>query len=74
VQKGGALEDTVGRRCLCNTLLANIGMGQLRADGRVERPLLTSGDDLVNIATFLNGRERYSARDVLDFLLEPVPA
>lgn len=70
VKKGGAVEDTIGRRCLCNALLANIGIGQLRDDGP-ERPLLTSGDDLVHIATFLDGRERYSAQDVLDYLGVP---
>ena len=74
VKKGGDAADTVGRRCLCNTLLANIGLGQLRQDGRVERPLLTSGDDLVKIAAFVNDRDEYSAQDVLDYLLEPVTA
>jgi NAD(P)H-dependent flavin oxidoreductase YrpB (nitropropane dioxygenase family) len=70
VKKGGATEDTVGRRCLCNALLANIGMGQEREAG-VERPMLTSGDDLVKIGEFLAGRDRYSAQDVLDYLLQP---
>lgn len=27
-RKGGALEDTVGRRCLCNALTVNVGLGQ----------------------------------------------
>ncbi len=31
VAKGGKIEDTVGRKCLCNTLMANIG---LRADAQ----------------------------------------
>lgn len=69
VKKGGALEDTVGRRCLCNALLANIGLPQERKDGSAERPLLTSGDDLKILGTFLAGRDRYSAADVLDYLL-----
>lgn len=74
VKKGGALAETVGRQCLCNGLMANIGLGQLREDGRLETPLLTSGDDLKLIAGFLDGRERYSAADVLEALLgtEPV--
>ncbi len=69
VKKGGAAEETVGRRCLCNALMANIGMGQERENGP-ERPLLTSGDDLVKLGAFLDGRERYSAADVLGYLLE----
>ena len=69
VKKGGAVEDTVGRRCLCNALLANIGMPQARNGGGAERPLLTSGDDLKALDRFLAGRERYSAAAVLDYLL-----
>ncbi len=69
VRKGGRREDSEGRRCLCNALLANIGLGQLREDGRVEPPLLTSGDDLRSLGEFLGGRTSYSAEDVLDYLL-----
>jgi nitronate monooxygenase len=69
VRKGGRRDDTEGRQCLCNALMANIGLGQLREDGRVEPPLLTSGDDLRSIGTFLAGRTSYSAAEVLDHLL-----
>ena len=72
VEKGGNEADTVGRRCLCNALMANIGHAQVRDEGRVEPPLLTSGDDLVGIAGFLAGRSSYTAGDVLDYL-EGVP-
>lgn len=68
VEKGGAEADTAGRRCLCNALMANVGHAQIRSDGIVEQPLLTSGDDLVGIGTFLRGRTSYSADDVLDYL------
>ena len=73
VEKGGSEADTVGRRCLCNALMANIGHAQVREGGRVEPPLLTSGDDLVGIAGFLAGRTSYTAGDVLDYL-EGMPA
>ena len=69
VEKGGRVEDTVGRRCLCNALMANVGHAQTRAGGVEEPPLLTSGDDLASMAGFLGGRDRYSAGDVLEFLL-----
>ena len=69
VKKGGALEDTVGRKCLCNSLLAVIDHPQIRAGGLLEQPLVTAGDDLANIGSFLRGRTRYSAADVLDYLL-----
>ncbi|HMQ34465.1 MAG TPA: nitronate monooxygenase [Chloroflexaceae bacterium] len=68
VAKGGAIEETEGRKCLCNALMANVGLGQARGDG-AEPPLLTSGDDLLHIGTFLEGRARYGAADVIDYLL-----
>jgi NAD(P)H-dependent flavin oxidoreductase YrpB (nitropropane dioxygenase family) len=73
VAKGGDAADTVGRRCLCNGLMANIGHPQHRADGD-EKLLLTSGDDLVLLGEFLGERERYSASDVIDYLLTEVNA
>jgi NAD(P)H-dependent flavin oxidoreductase YrpB (nitropropane dioxygenase family) len=69
LEKGGREEDTAGRRCLCNALMANIGHPQVRMEGRAELPLLTSGDDLSSIGRFLAGRLRYTAGDVLDYLL-----
>lgn len=68
-RKGGTAEDAAGRRCLCNALMANIGHAQVREDGREEPTLLTSGDDLSVISRFLQGRTRYTARDVIDYLL-----
>ena len=38
VRKGGAAEDTEGRKCLCNGLTATIGLGQPRRDGHDEDP------------------------------------
>jgi NAD(P)H-dependent flavin oxidoreductase YrpB (nitropropane dioxygenase family) len=69
VRKGGKLEETEGRACLCNALMANIGLAQVRAGGRTEPPLVTSGEDLKSISVFLAGRTRYSAADVIDYLL-----
>jgi len=69
VEKSGKESDTVGRRCLCNALLANIGHPQERAGQSQEPPLLTSGDDLVSLSAFLAGRSRYSAADVIAYLV-----
>jgi NAD(P)H-dependent flavin oxidoreductase YrpB (nitropropane dioxygenase family) len=74
VAKGGRREDTVGRRCLCNSLLATIGLGQLRAGGAIEPPLVTSGDDLASLAGFLGTRTHYSAADVIAYLAPPAAA
>src|SRR5688500_8826219 len=68
VAKGGDVADTVGRRCLCNGLIATVGHPQPRAAGN-EPPLVTSGDDLLRMPRFLSGRRRYTAQDVIDYLL-----
>jgi nitronate monooxygenase len=76
VAKGGNLADTVGRKCLCNALLSNIGMPQQQADGTIERPLVTAGDDLdvVRILIGKYGRD-YTAAQVIEHLTaQPVPA
>lgn len=73
VRKGGIEADTVGRRCLCNALTANIGQAQIRPGTNDEPTLITSGDDLTLIAGFLKGRTHYTADDVLDYLLR-IPA
>jgi nitronate monooxygenase len=68
--KGGHEEDTVGRKCVCNGLLANIGLAQVRNGKRTEPALITAGDDLVTVGQFLRlGRVDYSAKDVVERLL-----
>jgi nitronate monooxygenase len=69
VAKGGAPEETVDRKCLCNGLLSTIGLGQRREGGAVEPPLITSGDDVAKLSQFLNGRTHYSAADAVRWLL-----
>ena len=72
VAKGGKIEDTVGRKCLCNALLANIGHAQIRADGSIEPPLVTVGDGLNTVVGILaQGCTTYTAEQVVNFLLEP---
>jgi nitronate monooxygenase len=73
VAKGGKLEDTVGRKCLCNALMANIGHAQTRKDQSVEPPLITVGDDLNSIVQYLApGRDSYNAADVIEAMLQHV--
>ncbi len=68
VAKGGSLEDTVDRQCLCNALCACIGEPQVRDDGSLEPVLVTSGDEVLQLARFLDGRTHYAAADVISFL------
>jgi nitronate monooxygenase len=74
LSKGGKLEHTVGKKCLCNALMANIGHSQVRNGKYTEQPLVTSGDDLREIGRFLTeGSTTYTARDVVDKLLGAAP-
>jgi nitronate monooxygenase len=70
LSKGGKAEDTAGRICLCNALVANIGLPQVRGGKYVERGVVTSGDDLQEIPSFLPpDRFVYNASDVIAKLL-----
>ncbi len=70
VGKGGSLDDTFGRKCLCNGLLANIGLQQAREENGQELPLLTCGDDVSGILRLLRPDvNSYSSSNVIDFLL-----
>ncbi len=68
IRKGGALEATDATTCLCNGLMSTCGLGQYRADGRREPPIVTSGDSINEIRELLVDRETYSARDVITHL------
>ncbi len=70
VRKGGALEDTDGRRCLCNGLIAAIGLAQRLPDGTVEPAIVTIGQDLSFLPALLGPHgDDYAARDVVEYLL-----
>lgn len=74
LKKGGSLEDTVGRMCLCNGLMANIGRGQERKDGYVERPAVTLGQDLAGARMLLAEHPQgWTARDAVSWLCRNVP-
>jgi NAD(P)H-dependent flavin oxidoreductase YrpB (nitropropane dioxygenase family) len=68
VRKGGDAADATAARCLCNGLTANIGLGQHRADGYAEPPLLTLGQDLTCL-TDLAALGDYTAAQVVSYLL-----
>lgn len=74
LKKGGAIEETVGRKCLCNALMANLDQGQVQKEGHVEPKLYTAGDDLQALAVFLDGRRSYSAADVIAYLRGQTPS
>jgi nitronate monooxygenase len=69
VQKRGLERNTEGRRCLCNGLLACVGLGQVgaRMGKPVEEPaIVTLGNHLDGIRRLSrNGQSPYWARDVV---------
>jgi nitronate monooxygenase len=68
VRKGGNLADTVGRKCLCNGLMATAGFAQVR-DGIAEPAIVTAGNEVTDLVRLLpNGADRYAAADVLHYL------
>ncbi len=70
LSKGGKQENTVGRTCLCNALVATIGHPQVRCGRHVEKGVVTSGDDLHGITQYLpRGESIYHAADVVNKLL-----
>jgi nitronate monooxygenase len=70
VRKGGAADDTIDRKCLCNALVATVGLGQVQHQGDREPLLVTSGDEVTRVAQFLApGAESYKAVDVINHLL-----
>ncbi len=64
--KGGDAADTAGRVCVCNALLATVGLPQMRAGKWEEPPIVTMGDDLAGVGRFLRpGAAGYAAADVI---------
>ncbi|MDP2865914.1 MAG: nitronate monooxygenase, partial [Elusimicrobiota bacterium] len=70
--KGGRLQNTVGRVCLCNALLAACGFPQLRPGGYEEPPIVTLGEDLSSArelaAQLPAGQESYTVGKALLYL------
>lgn len=71
LSKGGHEEELVGRKCICNGLLANVGFPQVLNGNRVELGIVTAGDDLNTVGQFLPpAHARYSALDVIAELMK----
>lgn len=68
-RKGGDPGETEGRQCLCNALLANIGLEQNQKWGE-EKPLFTAGDQFEEFPLESFEDLSYSAEDVLDYLYD----
>jgi nitronate monooxygenase len=73
IKKGGEPEATVGRKCLCNALLANVGMPQIRSikneqgekTNYIEDMLITIGDE-VNLSKRLIKKDKSSGKYIIE--------
>ena len=73
LKKGGKIEETIGKKCLCNGLMANVGLAQEQLSGYVEKALVTAGDSLEKLSHFVrDGVTSYKAIDVIEYLLSAV--
>jgi nitronate monooxygenase len=72
IKKGGKLDDTIGRKCVCNGLVTT---GNLRHDGETHEPfLVTSGDDMECFKHLMSGEDdTYGAKRALDYLFQGTP-
>ena len=72
VGKGGKAEHTVGRVCLCNALVSSAGFASLWADGYVEPPIVTLGEELGSVSELLKtlpaGQDSYSIGKALHYI------
>lgn len=69
LKKGGDPAETEQRKCLCNALMADIGLEQTQTNGFVEPPLLTLGDDNAFLIDLMEHKDAsYNAADALRYL------
>lgn len=66
VKKGGKEENTRGRKCLCNALMASAGYPLICKSGEEEKPLVTMGDDYKSVIARPYG---YTAQDVIEEII-----
>jgi len=65
----------VGRKCLCNALMANVGFPQLRKDGYEENVALTLGQDLEGPRRLIDMHPGgWTAREAITWLTSMLPA
>lgn len=71
LRKGGDEGELTDRKCLCNALMSNVGLGQTRADGYSEPPLITLGADLSGARELLKSHPNgWDATQAVQYLLK----
>ncbi|MEE8442425.1 MAG: nitronate monooxygenase, partial [Dehalococcoidia bacterium] len=68
LKRGGRIEDTVGRKCLCNGLISAVGLEQERRWGK-EPPIVTLGRSTDFIHDLIDNEDgSYTAADAISYL------
>lgn len=71
VDKGGDPDKAAGkRRCLCNALLATVGLPGTTAEGEQEKSLVTLGSHMDSLKKLVQEKMDFSARDVISYILK----
>jgi NAD(P)H-dependent flavin oxidoreductase YrpB (nitropropane dioxygenase family) len=69
IKKGGTEAETENRACLCNGLMANIGLEQHRITNYVEEQFVTLGSDLIGPAEIIKLHpDGWTAAQALEYL------
>jgi NAD(P)H-dependent flavin oxidoreductase YrpB (nitropropane dioxygenase family) len=75
IKKKGEESETVGRKCLCNGLMASIGLGQIRPDGYEEPRLVTMGSDLSGAKELIKKYPHgWTATQAIEYMLSAIKA
>lgn len=68
--KGGDPAAAQNQICLCNSLLASVGLAQVRSNEEIERALVPAGEDVRELGRFLAaGSTRFTAAEVIAHLV-----
>ena len=71
IQKGGDPAEAASNKCcLCNSLLATIGLPGTTVDGEQEKPLVTLGSHMESLKQLVQEKMDFSARDVISYIMK----
>lgn len=70
LKKEGDIQDTIGRKCICNGLFSTVGLGQKTDEGVEEPELITAGEDFSDVKNLsLQCGGSYSAKEVVEYIV-----
>lgn len=71
VQKGGNPAEAASKKCcLCNALLATVGLPGTTVDSEQEKPLITLGSHMESLKQLVQQKMDFTARDVINYIMK----